>query len=455
MIGRGVVVCALALVALAPGVETRQSGYEFRGVVVTPSGPQAGGVVTTAGDVIKSVGTTATAGVIDVGGVIVPGLIDLHNHLTWNVIPRWSPGTTFGSRYEWQEHPDYALNLSGPHYTLTTGGHACDMHRYAEIRALIHGTTSAVGGMSNPTENSCITGLVRNLDFDSDLPGTKANAERLRNVVFPFESDSAAEDVIRNVNPTAPDASPLARAVVMHVGEGVDAGSRREFRQLRAHGFLKAGVSVTHAINFTAAQFLEMKTAGVGFIWSPRSNLELYGRTADVITAKKEGVTMAIAPDWSPTGGVGMLDELATAWKLNVGLLANTFSDSEMFRMATSNPAALAALSGKVGSIAAGAMADLLVLEPKDRTYYQPLVRSNAGDVRLVMIGGVPLFGDATLMGALLPTATLEPVTVCGKMKAVNVSGGAATQTLAAVSSRLSAALASAGSALAPLAECR
>src|SRR5579862_7443768 len=39
--------------------------------------------------------------VVHTDGVIAPGLIDLHNHLTWNVFPRWKPIEEFGNRYDW------------------------------------------------------------------------------------------------------------------------------------------------------------------------------------------------------------------------------------------------------------------------------------------------------------------------------------------------------------------
>ncbi len=59
-----------------------------------------------------------------------------------------------------------------------------------------------------------------------------------------------------------------------------------------------------------------MAAHGVNLIWSPRSNLELYGSTADVAAAKAAHVKIALAPDWSPTGSDGLLAELnyAAAW---------------------------------------------------------------------------------------------------------------------------------------------
>jgi cytosine/adenosine deaminase-related metal-dependent hydrolase len=260
--------------------------------------------------------------------------------------------------------------------------------------------------------------------------------------------------MIRAVDPESVEGSGVLRAVVMHAGEGVDAASRREFRMLRAHGFLRRGVSVAHAVAFESAELSELAIAGVGLLWSPRSNIELYGRTTDVLAADAARVTIAIAPDWAPTGSAGMLDELATAWKLNVGQLGAAFTDADMFRMASSNPALLAGLPGRIGSLEPDAMADLLVLRRKPRTAYQAIVRSSAADVMLVTVGGQAIYGDPALMTRLLPGVQLESVEVCGENKLLNASGGVAELSFAAVSGRLRVALASIGSSLAPLAEC-
>jgi len=444
----------VAMVGTLEGRQTTPPGFALRGTVVTSTDVLSSAVVEIENGQIKTIGTSTGSGAIDVNGVIVPGMVDLHNHFTWNVLPRWTPQNRYGNRYEWQEEPAYALNLSGPHYALTAAGVGCAMNRYAEVKALVNGATAGVGGFSNRAENACIVGLVRNLDLASDLSGGSLNAERLRNVVYPFESDAATEEAIRTVDPSAPDGSGKLRAVVMHVAEGVDAASRREFRMLQLHGYIKQGVSISHGLAFTGPQFKELADKKVGLIWSPRSNIELYGRTADIVSAKRAGITIAIAPDWSPTGSAGMLAEISTAWKLNVGQLGNAFTDADMLKMATLNPASLAGLGSRIGSLAPGAMADLLVLRTKDKSAYQSVVRSNAADVLLVVIGGQPLYGDKALMTRILPNVQLESITVCGEPKALNVSGGIAEQSFGTVSQKLQTALKALGSSLAPLAEC-
>jgi hypothetical protein len=43
----------------------------------------------------------------------------------------------------------------------------------------------------------------------------------------------------------------------------------------------------------------------------------LYNTTTDVIAAFREGVSIALAPDWAPSGAKNMLAEIQYAAKLN------------------------------------------------------------------------------------------------------------------------------------------
>jgi len=48
-------------------------------------------------------------------------------------------------------------------------------------------------------------------------------------------------------------------------------------------------------------------------VWSPFSNLLLYGGTSDIARARNEGVLIALGPDWSPSGSKNLLGELKVA----------------------------------------------------------------------------------------------------------------------------------------------
>ncbi len=185
------------LSVLFTGLCSAQNQIALRGTIVTPDEVIENGTVLISGDKIQAVGTSITLpkGVyaLDVDGVIYPGLIDLHNHLTWNFLPRWKPGRLFSTRYEWQAIPDYGLSLSTPHGRILAEGLACDTNQYAEVKAIVGGATSVVGSLDPslgpPEQRKCIEGLARNLDFYSGLyPPTTGNAEKLRNEVFRWRS---------------------------------------------------------------------------------------------------------------------------------------------------------------------------------------------------------------------------------------------------------------------------
>src|SRR5262249_34995566 len=160
--------------------------------------------------------------------------------------------------------------------------------------------------------------------------------------------------------------------------EGTDAAARREFREFRAHQYLRKGVSVIHGVALAPDQILELAAGKVGFIWSPHSNFILYGKTADVMTAIGAGMTVAIGPDWSPTGSAGMIEELGVAYRHARDTLGGAIADATLVQMATINPARLANINAQLGSIEPGKIADFLVMKRRGATAYQSLLSGNA-----------------------------------------------------------------------------
>ena len=51
----------------------------------------------------------------------------------------------------------------------------------------------------------------------------------------------------------------------------------------------------------------------VGVVWSPYSNMLLYGETMDIKAAIEAGVTIGLGSDWTPTGSKSVLEELVVA----------------------------------------------------------------------------------------------------------------------------------------------
>ncbi|HEX3130686.1 MAG TPA: amidohydrolase family protein [Thermoanaerobaculia bacterium] len=384
--------------------------YALRGTLVTPDEVIENGVLLVQDGTIADAGASVVipAGVpeIDTGGFIFPGLIDLHNHVTWNAHPRWSPGTLVKNRYEWQAMDSYAAWLSGPHDKAITQV-PCELERFGEVKAMAWGATAVAGSLLK----DCSRGLIRNLDHGDDF-----GKDPLQYRIFPFELRPADEESVRTA---LADGKP----VIVHLAEGVDASSARELRMARAHGYLKPGLVIVHGVALTATDFEELGAAGVGLVWSPRSNIELYGRTTDVRAAKKH-VVIAIAPDWAPSGSNGMIPELRYAALWNSQQRPSIFEPKELVQMATANPARLAHVDDKVGRLAKGLYADYLVIRRGAHADpYESLIYAGPEDILLVAVNGRPLFGDLKLLPAVNPSAKPETITLCNEFKAIDLSG--------------------------------
>jgi 5-methylthioadenosine/S-adenosylhomocysteine deaminase len=407
--------------------------YALRGTLVTPTEIVPEGTILIVDNKIEAVGKEIElpAGVptIETKAFIYPGLIDLHDHMTWNFLPPWNAGEQFNNRYEWQTREAYSKKLKTPHEKIVPSPRpsekedlACDANQYGEVKAIVGGATSVVDGLGT---DDCVRGLVRNLTLYSGLyePGI---SENLRNAVFPMELPN---DEVQKISQELADCH---HAMVVHLAEGrkKEASSAREFKMFKARGFLREGVSIIHGISLSADDFLEMADNHVGLIWSPSSNIKLYGKdeTTDVRVAKASGVKIALAPDWSPTGSDGLLEELHYAAAWNAQQQPPVFTDAELVQMVTIRPAELAKLDDKIGILRRHHFADLLIIRSQEADGYRALLNANPTDVRLVIIGGKPVYGDDDLMHSLAPKARFESVPVCNTSKLLSLESEKALQ---------------------------
>jgi cytosine/adenosine deaminase-related metal-dependent hydrolase len=303
----------------------------------------------------------------------------------------------------------------------------------------------------------CIKGLARNLDWHTGFHGTEIGKEPVVNIL------GITPDDFRNAKPEEVAKVKMGEAELftIHIAEGKagDPQTRTELGLLKDAGLLTNRTAIIHGVALTGDDFKAMAKAGASLVWSPRSNMVLYGETADVLGALRAGVRVAIAPDWSPTGSDSLLDELAFAASLMRARKetepAKTLSSKQLFEMATRVPAEIARIDKQVGSLVPGLRADLFVLKnERVRDPYDALVQTGAAGITLVLVEGVPVYGDAASLNGLNVGRT-EQLSVCGIAKAVNsqsLGGGS----LADVARRIGNVLSANGSALAPLVElCR
>lgn len=437
---------AFALIALGVSVwilliapDHYSTPIVLRGTIVTPDEIIAPGWVVVENGRIQTISSQRPnvpgAIEIDTEGIISPGLIDLHNHVIWNVIPRWEPDELFLNRYEWRfGNEDYQKIRTS--FGDLRSDYFCDMNTYGEVRALVGGTTSILA-----TENKlCIRGLVRNLDFYSGfytLPIIQDYAHIRNYIDLPIETDRI-QQFLRD---------DKSEAFFIHLAEGRGPAMRAEFNQLDEKGLLTKKTVIIHGIALDSDQFKRMSEQGASLIWSPRCNLELYGQTADILSALDAGVTVALAPDWAITGSSSILDELHVAAEWNSLYLDRRLSDQQLVGMVTKTPAVIAGISEEVGTISEGKYADLLVLSGDTLQPYRSLVEADPGDVRLVLINGVPVYGDRGLMKLFWAPSEFTEMEIMGKTKALTLPDFPALVT------RLEQALSSHELELAPIVE--
>src|SRR5918997_529617 len=321
------------------------------------------------------------APVIGTRGTIYPGLIDLHNHLSYDALTLWQVPELFTNRDQWGRHPDYRKLISGPMTVLgKTPGFVEAVVRYVECKCLLGGVTTAQGValFSNQGIQRYYRGVVRNVEEtgENDLPDA---ATKISDV----EAEDAEKFLVR-----LQDSSCL----LLHMSEGTDERARGRFQTLQlANGdwAITPALVGIHCAALKPEDFGVLAEHGGSMVWSPLSNLLLYGETADVGAARESGVHIALGSDWSPSGSKSLLGELKVARLVaaeqNIG-----FSDRELVAMATREAAKILKWDGALGSLEAGKRADLTVLYGRSKEPYAALLEAGETGIALVVIDGVP-----------------------------------------------------------------
>ncbi|MBV6471034.1 MAG: 5'-deoxyadenosine deaminase [Nitrospirae bacterium] len=379
-----------------------------------------------------------TVPVVNSRGTIFPGLIELHNHLAYNILRLWAVPRRFTNRDQWAGTPAYRALISGPMQILgKTPELVPALVRYVECKGLLGGVTTSQGIQlfSNAGLRRFYEGLVRNVEHTNDA----ALPEALTRVAD-VEARNAAKFLVR---------LKKASCFLLHLSEGIDETARKHFLALKvaddewAIGRSLAGI---HCAALTVEDFGIFGERQGAMIWSPLSNLLLYGQTARIKAAKEAGVRIGLGSDWSPSGSKNLLCELKVA-RLVSEQEGGLFTDRDLVAMATREAAAILRWDAALGSLEPEKRADLLVVTGTTGDPYEALVTAKETAIRLVMVNGVARYGLPSLMrglgavgeeirvGGLARQLFLEQVTADPMVGAVTLK--AATQVLKEALQRL------------------
>jgi 5-methylthioadenosine/S-adenosylhomocysteine deaminase len=368
---------------------------------------------------------------LNVNGVIAPGLIDTHNHILFDIFDGsdWLPSQVYQDHDQWpnearyKEMVDVKQCLEDASQGKPTwcpakfdgaGNVRCEMLKFGELKGLVAGTTSIVGlaGTSFP----CFDSLVRSVDTQFNGLGS----DKIQTAAI-LPAKTTADGVCRNY------ADGKTTSYLIHVGEGTNAKALAEWANLgtltTTPGCLYAPqTAITHGTAFGAAEFATMKEKGMKLVWSPASNIALYGATTNIPLALDNGIVVALAPDWSMGGSPNLLDELRAAKKWSDEKWGGRLTTQMLVEMETKNAATVLGLGDRIGTIKPGYQADLFVVRGDKTKPYDAIVAATPKDVRLTLVGGKAIYGDEGLRALAAFGPACEALDACGAQKFVCAS---------------------------------
>ncbi len=391
-------------------------GQVLRGGQVLVNG--AGVIVCADCDCSNAAGANTATTIVCPQGVVSPGLISAHDHLSYTQNGPY----VFGSeRYEGLH--DWRIGNDSHTVIPTTGGATEAQKQWGELRFVLTGATSIVG-----TGNA--DGLLRNLDGADDRQ-EGLGQQPVDGNSLPFgpsgtEIVGNCDYVVSDDEQTVADAS----AYLPVTAEGIDAASHNEFSCMSSATYDVTGPTVSHQllepqsafvqnIALTAADWALMATQRSSLIWSPRSNIALYGNTAAVTLAARSGVRIALGNTWTITGSMNLLRELQCADSFNQSYLDGFFDDEDLWRMVTLNAAEATATLDVIGVLSPGRVADISIFDGSVHADHRAVIEGAAPSVALVLRGGKALYGDDAVVQALPDSPGCDAVDICGVDKRV------------------------------------
>lgn len=310
-------------------------------------------------------------------GVLTPGLINSHDHLIGNYYPKVGNGP-YENWLPWDNDLKSSLVYAERQQIENR-----DLYLLAGYRNLISGVTSVHDHIPHFVQDPFLSILPIRVIKDYALVHS-VNALAL---IWGESIKAEYQKAIKNDIP-----------FITHIAEGFDNITKQDVNTLNAEGGLGDHSVLVHGLAFSDDDIKLIKEKGASVVWCADSNMFMFGKTANVKKLLQAGVNVCIGTDSPMSGGENILYEFRYDKSIYKRLFKEELPDETIVRMATIN-AAKAFHQKKRGRIENGYMADLAVFKNKADNPYKSVVTARLGDVRLVVIEGKPVYGDAEFSG--------------------------------------------------------
>jgi 5-methylthioadenosine/S-adenosylhomocysteine deaminase len=305
--------------------------------------------------------------------VLLPGLINSHDHLIGNYFPKVGDGRPYNSWLPW----DNDLK-SADVYRERQQIDNRDLHLIAGYKNLISGVTSV---------HDHIPHVVHEPYLDI-IPVKVITRYAVVHSVASFSlqwGDGITVEHAKAVKENIP--------FVTHCSEGFDEETVRDIQILDSLGALDEYSVLVHGLAFSKADIDLVKQRNANVVWCCDSNVYMYDKTTDIRYLLEKGVNVSIGTDSPMSGGMNLLGEMKFDKAYYRKKYGKDLPDKQIVKMVTSNAAKAFRLK-RNGKVEKGYLADLTLLAKRGDPY-SSVVNAELKDVRLVIVDGYPVYGDA------------------------------------------------------------
>ena len=306
------------------------------------------------------------------GGVISSGLINSHDHLLGNYYPKVGNGP-YENWLPW----DNDLK-SSPVYQERQQIENRDLYLLAAYRNLISGVT---------TVSDHIPHFVAEPFYDI-LPVKAIREYALAHSITSFAL-AWGEGIEAEYKKALADDIPF----ITHIAEGFDHETIKDLSTLDKQGGLGDHSVLVHGIAFSESDMDLIKKKNASVVWCGDSNMFMFNKTTNIKMLIDKKINVCIGTDSPMSGGENILSEMHFDRKLYKKLYAEELSDEIIYKMVTVNPAKAFRLYDS-GDIREGNIADLVVVRDRGGSYINSVVSAELKDIMLVVINGMPSYGD-------------------------------------------------------------
>jgi 5-methylthioadenosine/S-adenosylhomocysteine deaminase len=409
------------------------------------------GAVAIRGSRIAAVGSRATVGagdalqVIDArGGIIMPGLVNTHTHAAMTLfrgladdlpLMSWLNDHIFPAESALDERQVYAGALLACAEMIMSGTTTfCDMYLFEDAvarAALTAGMRAVVGEVLFDFPSPHYGAWEQGLAYTAQLIDAYRDHPLITIAVEPHSPYLCAPELLKR-------AFELARRhrlpMVIHLAEteGEEQAIRERYgrtpvEHLESLGVLAPNVLACHCVRLSDADIQRLKRCGVKVSHNPESNMKLASGIAPIPELLAAGVCVGLGTDGAASNNnLDLFLEMDTAAKLHKvhRLDPTVLAAATVLRMATIDGARALGLDARVGSLAPGKQADLILIDthkPHLTPLYHPesqlVYAAKGSDVTTVIINGRVVMDNGRIL-------TFDAQTAMDEVNAIVRPGG-------------------------------